>query len=424
MRDKILFVITMLFISAGVWGFYYFFESYEKQLDQGFSLKARTNPYLAAEQFLSNLGYSVTDGRKTIDFQKTPTTDIVIMSRVNSILLTSRQVDEAIEWIRQGGHLIVGVGVESNLSVDSILSRFEVEAKEESYEDNTLWGQTDSDEKLSERLKKENARIKQGLPAETSTRDDKSHHLLTVSFDDHNDELEVFLVDHIFFKHLPGQMRKGRKSALNNMVDYELIASSNNVLGDRLLQFSLNDGLITMLSGIEAWNNHYINKHDNAYFLAELANKSPQIHLQYNIEAPPLYKLLYTHFAEALCFLLLALLLWLYRHSLRTKLIKTKVYGEQRNFSEHFIANCEFLLKQERFMPLVDAIYHDIEQQISIKKPDFRQLSNEEKAKLLAEQTNINQKLIQPWLAKLKSVNNQEDFIYVTQIGKMIREKL
>ena len=128
MRDKILLLVGLVLIVLCTLCFFYFYESYEIERKVGYSIKAQRNSLLAAEQFLEKVGIEVDSSIDYLYVDQVPTDTTIFLTKVDSMLLTPKQIDAAIEWLQNGGKMVVGVGRETS-SADSLLQRFDVTAQ-------------------------------------------------------------------------------------------------------------------------------------------------------------------------------------------------------------------------------------------------------------------------------------------------------
>ena len=439
MRDKILFVLLALLILAGVAGFFYFFESYETEQDIGYSRKARQLPFLAAEQFLQGLGREVNSKNNLLDFDAITVDDIIFLSKVNSILLTPTQVDKAVVWLQKGGQIIVGVGDETG-SLDSLLARFDITAAERESKEFSFFEERKQDEKLSDQLKRQNERFDkqqaeqqakkneaQDAAEEVAANEEKQTEevtdLISVTFDNVDEPLSIKLRDNIYLQH-PYLDKEGQQSENLSDLDYELISWAENDSGYHLMQFEVGEGMLTVLSTSEMWKNYTIDELDNAYLLAELVGDADRVHFYFNLRALPLRQLLIKYFPEALGVLIAALLFWLWRGFIRVSRIEGETTGQRRALSEHLAATTELFAKHKRYDLLVEPIVADIEQHMSSIVGSFEQRNVNEKIELLVLHSGLDHQLINDWFESVAQTTDNETFLKVVKIGKMIRNRL
>ena len=95
------------------WGIHWFLDNHRWETLEtrvGVSVEARRNPWLAAERFLRRLNRSVESqsGRRLL-LQPPAAGGVLIVKRLGRVLPPDRE-QALIDWIRTGGHLVVGVG--------------------------------------------------------------------------------------------------------------------------------------------------------------------------------------------------------------------------------------------------------------------------------------------------------------------------
>ena len=171
MNHKISAVLLSLMMAGCAYGFYAFFEPYEKTEDLGWDKAALRNPYLAAVYFLQRLDV---DARSYDSFEKLqplPENGAIFVSNSSNVL-SARRVDRLIEWVKGGGHLIVaaqppGSGASDQLleffSIENLTTeyRIEVQPKRGSNADTASAGEErkKGSKKLSEQLREYNRKL-------------------------------------------------------------------------------------------------------------------------------------------------------------------------------------------------------------------------------------------------------------------------
>ena len=418
MRDKIPFLSLILLVGIVISGFFYFFEKHQINKNVGFSKKATINQFLAAEIFLDNLGIQVDASINYLYFDEIPIDTTVFITRVDSILLTTEQIDSALEWLQRGGNLIVGVERQTG-STDSLLSRVDVSA--EQYEDTKENVFFSAKEKLSEKLKKQNELLDQGKKDESDNSQAKQKDEVSLFFSNSERPLIIDFFDDIQLNHpYLTKENSNEKSDLN----YRLYSSASNDHGIKLIQFEIGEGFLTVLSGSQLWRNDNIDVKDNAYFLAELIGEVDQVHFYSNINATPFSVLLKSHFPFALLFLILALLLWIWQQLIRTARVQEYQVGHRRALSEHLEASSELFAKNDRYDLLLKPILNDIEKAMISYQHNFHRLEKAKKIALIAKHSGIDESKIEQWITSLNDVNDSPTFLSAVQIGKLIRNRL
>lgn len=443
MKKNLLWLLLALTVFVTIWAFTVFFERYDKEVTSGYSSEARKNPFLAAKIFLEQTGVTVHEGTQALDFSKISTDETVFLSNVDDMILTQSQVDEALDWVADGGFLIVGVGVEIQGNV-SILERFDIDPIE--YESTssieTLF--EESTKKPSEQLRELNKKIDERNANDDSGEEGASFDDLldpnedvlgdyfTVKLTDDLGELTLEVHDQIVLNHpLAGDITldegesETNYDAYGNYSDtYELDAFVRDDKGPRVLQFTYYDGTFTALSSSIPWENEHMNDADHAFFLAYLIPKDSSVHFFYNIFSPSLKVLIKQYFSELLIALLTLLILWLWRSSLRVQVVRNEITTERRDFSEHLKASAEFLISKKQYRLLLEPIQVEITGLMRSTTPGFIELTVLQQQALLISKTKLPKETIQTWFEMIDKVDNQEQMIAALKIGNLIRNKL
>ena len=422
MRDKILLLVGLVLIVLCTLCFFYFYESYEIERKVGYSIKAQRNSLLAAEQFLEKVGIEVDSSIDYLYVDQVPTDTTIFLTKVDSMLLTPKQIDAAIEWLQNGGKMVVGVGRETS-SADSLLQRFDVTAQ--------LYADIDdveldiTSEKLSDQLRKQNQRLKdkQQETSESDANDTESpdHNIVNVHFSDSDQPLTVEFVQDIQLSH-PDISDDDFTD--KSYLDYKVSSWTENDHGIKLIQFDIGEGLLTVLSGAELWDNGYIDNVDNAHFLAELMSGQEKVNFYVNVNATPLSALLTTNFPQMILFLIAGLFLWLWREFVRISSVEEHIIGDRRALSEHLMASSELLSKNNRYDLLVQPLINDIEKSMAAYKHQFHDLESHEKITLIAQHSKLKESVIEEWFQQLNNVNDSITFLNAVKTGKLIRNRL
>lgn len=472
MRIWLTWSLGLLCAATIVVGLVYFVESYEDEVWIGASEEARRNPYMAAKRFLEARGSEVHEETTDLRFDEISTSDIVFLSEVDSILVSQSQIDAAVNWIEQGGFLIVGVGQETE-GYDSLLARFQIQPEEdEASMENSLY----SDEGLedlspSERLREINRRIKEGQAQQSEESDsgaspeasdatesepdrdkpvsdendsfnmqlfnflnvDYQHTYYPVELTEDYGDVHLAVLDRITLAHplIEGAEYfedEDEDTSIENSpasVDgYQMVASIADDSGTRLLQFDYGDGTLTAISSAKLWNNDYIGVADHALFLAYFVPENSRLHLFYNFDVPSIVEILRKLFLELLIISLVMLLLWLWRRGIRVQREVVVVEGQRRNFQEHLHAAAKFMTANKQFEPLISSLQHDIADQMRSYYPGFAQLAKPAQVAMLVERTQLSQDLVQSWADYCDNLENQEQLLAALKIGNAIRKKL
>jgi len=451
MKSKMPWIILIVCLAASVGAWFIFTEDYEVHVWTGEGKKARLNPYLAAERFLESRGVNVSSDNDQLDFSTIPTSDLVFLAKVDSMLVSQTQVDAALDWVSRGGYLLVGVSEEIEGHA-SILKEFDVEPE---YQDvdiveafldedgNPLSASERMEEvnkKIEERQQERERRIEQGLepveederPVEVNEDDtfnaqifdllnvDFAHEFYRMPINDADDELYLAVLDRMTLNH--PMTYGGPDEELDN--SYEMVAWVDDEHGERLLQFDYGGGTFTALSSSNLWTNKYIGLGDHAYFLSYLLPDNSNVHLFYDVTSPSIGQLLAKYFYEAIWAFLILLALWLWHRGLRVQRIVDVIEGQRRSFAQHLSSSAKFLAAKKQYRVLLEPIKEDIEQQMRSFYPRFAQLNEHSQVGMLAERTELPESTVHDWVRYCQKVESQQELVAALKIGNAIRKKL
>lgn len=448
----------MVLLVAGAIAFCMVFlmERYEKEEWVGASQEALRNPYLAAERFLSDRGVKVIKTTDTIDFSGIPHNHTLLLTDIDSILVSPRQIEEALEWINAGGYLIAGVGREIE-GQSSLLKRFDIEPSEIELQVDDLLIDVDDEKTLSEQLKELNEKIEQEASEQESVEDgpnskkekrsvnsnkntndlfnvlysDYRHEYFKLNLTEGEPDLNIAVLDQIVLNHelLSNSSDDSQEDQDNEHNQYKqngytLNAWRHDDFGQRLLQFYYGDGTFIALSSSKHWTNDNIGLGDHAHFLSYLVPDDATLQLFYNLQAPSLFSLINKYFKETVWSSAALLLFWLWMHGMRVQRERLTTPNKRREFSEHLRSAAGFLMRHKKSTTLVQTLKEDIEQQMLGHYPNFRSLNETTQATILSEKTQLSTSNINSWFAYCKEIKTPDQLVAAVQLGKAIRKML
>ena len=443
MQTRLTVVLLALILGGIAFCMTFLMEQYETEIWTGPSAEAARNPFLAAERFLTENGVEVVQTKDVVDFSQIPVDQTVMLTQVDSMLVSPRQISAAADWVKRGGYLIAGVGKVSQGEV-SLLREFDVETTLlERNQFDELFNSDNDLQKPSERLRELNRKIEkeqaeqqaaaaEGLNDEETESKPKNFAHKLVNEDkfeyypmqiDEDKSLYLAVLDKILLEH--ARLYEPDSDIENsNSDDYVLTTFNSDEHGTRLLQFSFGDGMMTFLSSSNMWQNQYIGLADHAYFLSELVGDDSTFHLFYNVKTPPLYQLIYQNFRFAVLWGLLLLLLWLWRSAARSRPIAPSQVVGARHFAEHLRSSAEFIAAQEDYHALLEPIKLDIEDQCRKLNSNFNNLVETKQVSLLTASSGLSQAAVESWFAYCEKIENKEQLLDAIRLGQAIRKKL
>ncbi|MBA1232710.1 DUF4350 domain-containing protein [Pseudomonas viridiflava] len=339
-------------------------ERYEKTVDQGPSPEARSNPYLAAAEFLRHRAVPVTVTRTLAELPDTKQrmqTLLLLDDREN---MTPAQTERLLDWAASGGHLIFVAeqlwderkGRSGDLLLDSIEIRQyltkDIKAQDLQADDTRpslpipLMAQPPERQKVKwpelTRLYLEN----ENAPAYMSF--DPAFHL-----EDPNDHADAW---------------------------------ANSADATHMVQVSQGDGLITVLTDANLWKTRAIGKYDNAWLLWYLTQDS-DVTLLLQTEHDNLLSLLLRHFSLALVALALLIGLGLWHVGLREGPVQLPAARTRRQLTEHLRASAEFLRRRSGQHTLLKSLQQDVLRRARQRHPGFESLAVADQWQVLSRLT-------------------------------------
>ncbi len=452
MQNKL--VIAVLVLIAGFIAFCMFFlmERYERTVWSDTSIAAKRNPYLAAQQYLEQRGVTVVETNDILDFESIPVDQTILLTKVDSMLVSPRQVEAALDWIDRGGYMIVGVDDEIE-GQTSILKHFDIEPEYRSSVISDFFDETDEDESMADRLREMNRRIdeearqaEEDLASESETAadndtdvsevvenpideatqreldlygDDRDHEFYTITIND-DETIHVAVLDNIILN----QWMVGEEIENRSDQGYTLNTWASDEIGQRMLHFYYGEGTFVALSSADLWLSTSVALGDHAYLLSYLVPDDSTLQLFYNLTSPSFGDLLFDYFKELIWAMLAFLCFWLWYRGTRTQRIRGNTQTGRRNFSEHLLASAQYLVRESQYAQLIDTIKQDIEQQLRPQHPNFSQLNDASQVAIITDKTNLSKAAIESWLAYCKQIDSREHFFAAVKIGNAIRKQL
>ncbi|WP_166364287.1 DUF4350 domain-containing protein [Pseudomonas akapageensis] len=360
----------VLCLAAGLFAahLYQQLESYQAVIEHGPSPEALNAPYLAAELFLRKQGLMVerADDLNVLT-QLTPKRSSLVLL-ANRQQMTPGQVEQLLSWVGAGGRLL-----------------FVAEA---------LW---DEDKGTSGDLLLDRLQLRQYLTADLADEPNEPQtifpHLTRLNLD--NEQAPAwFSFDPDYDLEDPGNKAQIRASGGT---------------ATHLLQLPHGQGLITVVTDSQLWQNHSIGRYDNAWLLWYL-NQDRAVTLLMRAEREDLLTLLLRYFPQALIALVLSTTLLVWRLAMREGPVRQPAPKARRQLQEHLNASADFLLRHSGQHTLVRALQQDILRRTRHHHPGFEKLTRDEQWQVLARLTqqspqDIDQALTPPSSKRLSSTD-------------------
>ena len=430
MKNKnFLILLLLIALSALAYLTYQVIEYYEEEVDQGWGEEARRNPFLAAEQYLQQLGLLVESSGDLTVFKELPINGTLVLTDAN-LIQTQEQADQLTDWLDGGGHIIAAVNYNSANDVGSLLSSFYIEQ----YDANEFQGEegdleeveTTVEQKASELLREYNELL--DLDEEEKEEIIPDDQITFLEFEDIKEQLRIHFNNSTLLYHESFYEYEDEYEGYEEIVvDPEPFYWAGDEQGTRLMQFAIGEGMLTVLSGSEIWQSDNVQRFDHAYLLWVLSRYSDKIVFIYGVQMPSLFQLLWKYAAEFIIAVSILLLFWLLYKTKRFGPVKEVVFNVRRSVAEHLQMESEFLWEQQQASELLAAVRSDVFQKMQAKYPKFRQLSELDQLQLIKAHHIPDDRLKDETLTQVLYGDiqySENDFYQKIHILQEIRETL
>ncbi|MCO1332751.1 hypothetical protein MO867_00230 [Microbulbifer sp. OS29] len=372
---RILIGACILTCAALVGLFLTFYERYTEERDLGFGPEARRNPFLAAEQYLADIGLLPRQADNISVLQGlSPNTTLYISS--SSQVYNSTKAEALINWVEQGGHAIVVAYTgdfdsdaergenrdwlleELDVSIEEGHGHFELEETLEQLlgEDAVLTPEQSPADAMREHNRQIDERESE---ADAKTEPEEEEKPRNPSVDpedlvtlptDNGDEIQLYLNA----SHLLYHPAFDDSNITDGPVFYAKVWRDDTAVP--FMQFERGSGVITLLTDATLWQSRRIGHFDHAYFLQLLAGGDEFVFLT-RPRFDSLPQLARQYGAEFFIAGALALLAWLLLHGRRFGPLQPAPEVTRRSLLEHISAcghyywqddQCEALLRGYR----------------------------------------------------------------------------
>ena len=404
-------IIVPLLLGLIALGLYLSIETYEKTEHSGWSREALHNPYLAAQQFITQSGIEVTDVDSLVKLKQLDGLGTLFFSNANQVK-TPRQLEQVMEWLEAGGNVIYTTN-EVEHDDDLLLQAFAVDVEWRERD-----AESDDDERpLSETLREYNRQIEDGKSREEiagSSGNDKP--LLTkVRFGDDIGELEVAF----------DTARVLRHSAVDDSdvdVEHQPFSWSNSEHGVHMMQFEVGDGLLTLLSDPGIWTSYQIDNYQHAYLLWLLSADEGSFAILRSVLRDSIWTLMSRNASEFLIAagLLIAVLMW--HLASRFGRLLPRDLSRRRALGEHFSSLSHYLWKRRRSAYLLAALRQSVLRRASLTLGGFANADQTRQFELIAERCDLQPEAIARVFGN--SDFNEASFVVAVRLLKHIEQSL
>lgn len=376
-------VITSGLMLLALW-FYNVLEYDYVEEDKGYQGEAKTNPYLAAEFFLLEMGQKVEKIKLFSTDKSVLNVDDTLMVPSIRLAFDRRRSKEILDWVERGGHLIITGQPVS-----------ERNAGKEDYILDSL-----------------------GLMIETKA--------LAENSTQYEEQIDVAIDDEDFWKIDLDDFLVITKTDKFNAQTVWRIEDEGRLHG---LQILLGEGRVTLLSDMRLFKNDYINEFDHAAFLFLLSSdqydKSSSGTFYYSLfeEQDSLFQWLWKHAALFMLSILGTVGIVLWKMMPRFGPVINVKQPVRRQFTDHIIAAGNYQWRQGNYLHLLHNVRSQLSQQLKIKKPEWSRLNKQEQLRHFSDTSGIDLDVIEAALFKTK-IEKADDFIVQIKTLEQLRKSL
>lgn len=337
---------------------------YEERIDLGPSPEARSNPYLAMQYFLREQGINVSSADSLVTVMGAPAEQRTLIILSNDASLIDTQHAALLNWVTQGGHLIISAQHEKvEQDAKSLLARLGIQKQLSSHLD----GQAVADEVALT----DNNNSAQPAQAE--------NHAIA------SDSALPYTLTRLYLENeqSPAYLELDSRYHLFDS-DNRAHAWANSQAATHLLQLTHGQGLVTVLTDFHLWQQKNIDAYDHAWLLWYLSQDS-EVALFNPPQQQGLFGLLWQYFALACVLLIVLLLLGAWASALRFGPQLTPHNYSRRQLTEHLHAAALFNLRYNGQRSLLIALQKDIQQRAQQRYANFSRLAVSEQWQVLQQ---------------------------------------
>lgn len=395
-------LLLLISLALGSW-FYNNFSWVNEEKEVGFQGIAKTNKLLASEFFLRKMGVSVQQVNGLVAFRDLPSSRHTLLIATQRDTLNKDLSEKLLHWVRSGGHLIVearyletaDINKDNNKTAidDYLLEELRVFSHDTNISEIARKNAIEAEKSKL----KDNCECKEDIP---------------VVFSVKNTDMNInFPYD------LTLQNDNSEKQALWLMKDDT---------AQYLMQFSLQRGLLTVLTSTSMFNNKHIAQYDHARFLHYLVQQQGHdagVWLIRVDDMPPLWQWLWTNAWPVMFSLSLLFVFWLWRAPLRFGPLLNDEQTQRRSLLEHIQASGYYRWHNNQSGYLLAKVQNSLWDKIQTAHPAVRRENPARAYVKLEDITGIKKSLIIEALMKVEKLSEQE-FLKRIKMLEMIRRHL
>ncbi|MBA56109.1 MAG: hypothetical protein CMK89_16785 [Pseudomonadales bacterium] len=379
-RRGLLIVAAVLVLAAvGVYWLSTKVERYTHQWDSGPELNVMFNPWHAAQVFLQR---QQKDSHRSFNlhpvFDKLNPYDALVLDNSSAIVSPATR-EKLLEWINNGGHLIITAVEEWDFdmeSADPLLDDFGVrlyslEDDEEEYADED-YVEVEYDEEYEEYdaegddAQEETEYAAPATENSLSQSDAQSQQLNEEEDNDAAQSCTFITYDNLFQVHWDEEILQLEALGEYSLDDeYGEAQRSGNAWPNAVLQYQVGGGKLTVMMDTTIWDNDRIGDYDHAYFLWQLVKADDIVWFVSSNDSEDLLDKLWRTAPYLMTGILVLLVIWGWRRWVRFGPMIPEPSNEHRQLLEHIEAATRFDWNHDQAKAMVESLRNEIKAEVS-----------------------------------------------------------
>lgn len=422
MRKLAFTILIVLALAIVAYSAYKNIEYYDEDVNLGWSQKARVQPFLAASLLLQKQDIKVD---QTLRFDST-----IDMDEVDTIILPNpsyapreSQQRRLLEWVKAGGHLLIG---SEAIKEDSFLFDlgFTSEYLDTDDDDNE---EVEEELSLADSLRKQNEELLNQQQEEKSKEETNTGRICIApsEIECHpmkEDDIDIDQMSAIYFEDNEQSRYYDYYSSLSiyhEAMDEDDYYWTGNENRTTFIQAPYGEGYFSVLTSLEAFTNDRLGQLEHAYILSRLVRGDDKVLIVYGRDAVSLLDLIKHHYAYTLFALTLFLFATVIFYGRRFGTTHTFKEQTQRKLSERLKAAGLFSWRIRDEQSLLEELRQDIGNKAQRHAHNFRDLSQTDQISLLAELSGLSEESIELSLYTELSFQEQQYFTIVNTLQKL-----
>lgn len=417
--------------------FVMFFEYYEEDIDLGWGSQAKRNPYLAAQMFHQQRGYSVTASDSIVKLGELSHYETLFIASGTQVI-SEKRLQQIIQWLNAGGHLIIATQSLSDNQDSRLFDYLKLQVQQTDFiagsppdpdttansgDDNRVAQQPGADlPKLGAEVNKPDAN-----PAKADANNHKQkvayleaqvakQALTTLLFDDIDAELKAYIDPSLSIDH-PALSDPSWHSE-----QYQALYWAGSDYGIHFFQLEHGSGLVTLVASPKIFRSDDIILFDHSYLWQLLINQD-ELAILYGVTMPSLWSMLSTYMPELLIALAVLSIAWVWRQRQRFGPVINDVVTVRRSSAEHIAASAAYIWRGNWQQRLLQPVRDDIQQRAERRVSGYDRADPKQQLQLLATTAELDLPSVQHAMQSQEKLS-EEHFFRSVRLLQRIRERL